>query len=416
MCISQINMEIINKTERYAMEYVMGTPYFCKVDKLKQYPYIDKDTKCDVLIIGGGIMGSIANYHISSLYDTICVDSGILGHGCTSCSTALLEYNLDDDAKTLKGSLSDEDIVKIYKIGQMGLNKLHDFVNTNGNKCEYAVKDVLMYSNNTKDNASIEEEYEFLRTHGFGAILIKDRDNPYNFEISRGILIPNGGAEVNPYLLTKQLFELSKNQNKIYENTKVVKIEKLKNSYICTTNLGYNITAKKVVLSTGFNFELIGTPLCATATTYTIVTNKLKDFGWNNDALIQDWANPYHYMRLLPDKRIIFGGEDTERKFDAPIDQKLATKKYDTLLKTLQKIFPSIANEIKAEYTFCGAFGSTKNNIGYIGRAKDNLYYFYSMGANGIVNAFYAIDIILRQLRRDEPNYNDKFFDPNRLN
>ena len=44
------------------------------------------------------------------------------------------------------------------------------------------------------------------------------------------------------------------------------------------------------------------------------------------------------------------------------------------------------------------------------------LYYFYSMGANGIVNAFYAIDIILRQLRRDEPNYNDKFFDPNRLN
>lgn len=85
------------------MEYVKGKPYFtdCK-SRIKQYPYLNDDKYCDILIIGGGIDGAIANYYLSQKYDVVLVDKGRLGFGCTSCATALLEYQLDDFASDLK--------------------------------------------------------------------------------------------------------------------------------------------------------------------------------------------------------------------------------------------------------------------------------------------------------------------------
>ncbi len=48
------------------MEYVKGQPYFCQVEnKIKQYPYLNKNIECEILIIGGGIDGTILNYYLS---------------------------------------------------------------------------------------------------------------------------------------------------------------------------------------------------------------------------------------------------------------------------------------------------------------------------------------------------------------
>ena len=74
------------------MEYVKGTPYFCNSEeKIKEYPYVNKDLHCKILIIGGGIDGAIANFYLSKKYDVVLVYKGRLGYDCTSCATALLE-------------------------------------------------------------------------------------------------------------------------------------------------------------------------------------------------------------------------------------------------------------------------------------------------------------------------------------
>lgn len=66
----------------------------------------------DLLIIGGGIDGAIANFYLSQKYDVVLVDKGRLGLGCTSCATALLEYQPDDFAGDLLEVMSADDIVK----------------------------------------------------------------------------------------------------------------------------------------------------------------------------------------------------------------------------------------------------------------------------------------------------------------
>ena len=57
------------------------------------------------------------------------------------------------------------------------------------------------------------------------------------------------------------------------------------------------------------------------------------------------------------------------------------------------------------EYKFCGYFGWTDNNLGLIGKSKeDGIYYLISCGANGIINAFAGTEILLDLFEnRDNP-------------
>lgn len=72
---------------------------------------------------------------------------------------------------------------------------------------------------------------------------------------------------------------------------------------------------------------------------------------------------------MLPNNRIIIGGEDTVFNENG-IDEKLAQKKYKKLEKHLYKLFPNIKDQIKIEFKFCGSFGTTDNNLGLMGKAK----------------------------------------------
>ena len=58
-----------------------------------------KDLNCDILIIGGGVDGAVANFYLSQKYDVALVDKGRLGYACTDCATALLEYQFDECEK-----------------------------------------------------------------------------------------------------------------------------------------------------------------------------------------------------------------------------------------------------------------------------------------------------------------------------
>ena len=58
------------------MQYVKGTPYFCKkFKKIKEYPYLNNDITTDVLIVGGGICGAILNYYLSQKFDIVLIDT-----------------------------------------------------------------------------------------------------------------------------------------------------------------------------------------------------------------------------------------------------------------------------------------------------------------------------------------------------
>ena len=179
------------------MEYVKGKPYFCDTkQKIKQYSYLDKDKSCEILIIGGGIDGAIANFYLSKNFDVILVDKGRLGYSCTACATALLEYQLDDYAKDLGSCMSTEDIVKAYRMGLDAVEKISSFIKQYGNNCEFALRPTFLFSNSIFSIKAIEDEYNFRISNGFECQYFNQQNNPFPFPIKSGIYAENGAANL----------------------------------------------------------------------------------------------------------------------------------------------------------------------------------------------------------------------------
>ena len=378
------------------MQYVKGVPYFClNVEYLKQYQYLTTNISCDILIVGGGICGAILNYYLSQKYDVALIDKGRIGQNCTSCATAILEYQLDEFYEDLKQELTKQEIIEIYKMGQNSIKKIEKFIKKYGNNCNFAKRPSFLFSQNAQDNNKLKKEYNLRKNYGFDCKLYTRTNNPFPFPIASGIYDKNGGAELNPYLFCKQLIENSKNQDKIYENTSFDSFLTENNGFCVTTCYNHKIYAKKIVLATGFNMEFFQDEnMMQRFITYTIVTNPVKCIQWKNNAIIRDNQKPYHYLRKLPDNRLIFGGEDVKFKKQNYSKAK-CEKKYKNLYNTLCSLFEKDKTQIKIDYKFCGAFGTTDNNLGLIGETDiDNLYLFLSCGANGIINAINGVEMI----------------------
>ncbi len=389
------------------MDYKFGKAYFssCK-SRIKQYPYLNKDIETDILIVGGGVNGALLNYYLSKNHNCTLIERERIGQCCTSLATVLLEYQLDDFSKQLKSEMTKKEIVGVYQMGLDSIEKIKGLMKEIGNNCHFNLRPSFLYTNSLLGVKAVKDEFDFRKENGFKAEFFDSTSNPFPFDIKAGIYCSDGGAEFNAYLFTKQLIENSQNQQSIFENTTVKTIEKRQGGFVVETKTGERILAKKVILSTGFSFELMGNKeLCKRYITYSIVTNKV-GVSWQGKALVQDSENPYHYLRILPDGRLIFGGCDVEYKNQHVTEEK-SRKMYDKLVKDLRKMLND--DSIEIEYEFCGFFAETKNNLGLIGEDGSGLIYFLSCGANGIINAFYGVEIVEDILKGEKNKFSHLF-------
>ena len=371
--------------------YVKGKPIFTNVNsKINQYPYLIEDIETDVLVIGGGVTGSICTYYLSKNgINTTVIEKGRIGHLSTSVTTSLLQYELDDNLSELTEVIKFDDAIRAYKLGLKALDEIEEFISLHGNKCDYIKRDTLLYTDKESEKKAIYSEYEGRKNNGIDVEYIDENNNPYSFDLKAGIISKNGGAEIDPYKYTHHLLQVSiQNNARVFENTEAKKIIYTNDGVEVETSYGYKIKAKKVIVATGYNTSLFTDRNFATNyNTFNIATKPVKEIiGWKDNILIRDNCDPYNYLRTTTDNRLIIGGEDVE--FNYIDNEELANKKYDILEQRLKNMFKEI-KDIEIEYKYCGCFASTTDNLGFIGPdpKHKNLWYCLGYGANGILFA-----------------------------
>lgn len=63
---------------------------------IRAFPPLEKDLRCDVLVVGGGITGSLIADELSRHgHDVALIEQRDIGWGSTAASTALLQYEID---------------------------------------------------------------------------------------------------------------------------------------------------------------------------------------------------------------------------------------------------------------------------------------------------------------------------------
>ena len=401
------------------LQNVHGDPIFTKINKhKKQYEYLTKDIDTEVIIVGGGVTGSIVGYYFSkNSIPAVILEKERIAHGSTSITTSLLQYELDSNAGELEEYTSLENIITSYKLGLKALDELDEFIKGYGNKCKYEKKDTLLYTSKECEVKAMEEEYKIRKNAGIDVKFISKEDNSFSLDIKGGVYGVNGGSQLDPYEYTHQLLEVSCNMGlQVFENTEVMDINYEQDSVEVTTSFGYKVRGKKVIIATGYNTERFTKRNFGVKTvTYNIATKPVENFdGWFNRVLIRDNCEPYNYFRTTADNRIIAGGEDVD--FYTNIEnEKLAKEKYTILLNRIKNMFPNI-KDIEIDYEYCGGFISSQDNLGYIGEDPNhkNLWFCLGYGANGILFAILG-GMMLSKLYKNEIDENIKLFKVDRF-
>jgi glycine/D-amino acid oxidase-like deaminating enzyme len=188
-----------------------------------------------------------------------------------------------------------------------------------------------------------------------------------------------------------------KKGHEVFDRTVVSKIEYKRNGVKLFTEKGHCITAKRIVNASGYEItEFVDKKIAKLNSTYAFASEQLQSHVpvWKDKTILWNTADPYLYMRLTKDNRVIIGGRDEE--FYSPLKRdRLIKKKTALLKKDFSKLFPEI--ELIPEFSWTGTFGSTKDALPYIGtyNKTPHTYYALGFGGNGITFSVIAAEIIL---------------------
>jgi succinate dehydrogenase/fumarate reductase flavoprotein subunit len=91
------------------MDLSTGLPFWLVKNGLPyDYPQLDKNINCDVVILGGGITAAInAITLVEAGIPCVLIEKRSIGLGSTIATTALLQYQIERACKTGGGSQTD---------------------------------------------------------------------------------------------------------------------------------------------------------------------------------------------------------------------------------------------------------------------------------------------------------------------
>ncbi|HEX5151054.1 MAG TPA: FAD-dependent oxidoreductase [Parafilimonas sp.] len=379
---------------------------------LNSYPKLLKDISANTVIIGGGISGALTAYYlINAGIECIMVDSRSIGLGSTCASTSLLQYELDIPLHLLKRKIGDKDAERIYQLCGNSIDTLIQIMDNIG-FTEHKKTGSLFFSAHHSEKKFMHDEFAARKKAGFDVSFLSayELKDEYGLKGEYAIL-SRQGCVADAYALTHALLQdCIKKGLQVFDRTHVTNIQ-YKGNVVLQTAEGCRIKAKNIINATGYEvINFLPKGIVDFDCTYAIVSEQSPEAlpYWKDNVMMWNTDDPYLYMRLTKDNRIIVGGRD-ERFSNAFTRQVLIEKKSKQLEKDFHKALPGLA--FKREFEWSGTFGKTKDSLPYIGPFKKtpNTYYALGFGGNGITFSVIAAEII-RDLLCGKQNPDARFF------
>lgn len=356
---------------------------------LASYPSLKSNKECDVLIVGGGITGSlIAHQMVEDGYNTILIDKRELCNGSTSATTSMLQYEIDVPLYELIEKIGKKGAVMSYAACSDAIDTIERLSKITKSKAGFKRKKSLYFASKKKDAEWLKKECEARKQNGFEVKWLEAEDifKKFEFKNTHGGILSGQGASIDAFQFAHELFIHNiKKGLKIFDKTEMVKVEEHKGFNLITVDSGFTIKAKKIIYCIGYESKnLLKENFVNLKSTYAVVSEIDKDKFKNiSSTLVWNTDDPYLYMRTTDDGRLLIGGGD-EDFYDAEKRDAILHKKEKEILKNLKKIKPDY--HFYTDFVWAGTFGETKDGLPYIGEHQKfkNSYFVLGFGGNGI--------------------------------
>lgn len=372
------------------MDLKSNEPFWAlKNGLISSYPTLMKSISCDVLIVGGGITGSLlAHQMIKDGYSTVLIDKREVVHGSSSATTSLLQYEIDVPLYKLIEKIGKKGAIDSYKACAEAIDTLEQIAKEVNSKAGFTKKNSLYYAALKKHEAALKKEFEARKEAGFAMRWLEKEEvqKRYGFKDAYGGILSSEGASVDAYRLAYELLSYNSARGlKIFDRTELKEVKDCKNHVDAICGDGIEIRANRIVYCTGYETQsFIKEKIVDLKSTYAMVSEAnlqavkplLTTLFWNT-------ADPYLYFRTTDDGRLLVGGADEDFSDAKKRDAKLEEKEL-TLKKEFEKLWPT--HKFNTDFIWAGTFGETKDGLPYIGAHPEfpHSYFVLGFGGNGI--------------------------------
>lgn len=208
---------------------------------------LDKDIKCDVLIIGGGMAGLSTAYQMMDCdMDVVLIEKDRCCMGATSKNTGKLAWMQDLIYGKLTNNYNDK-VAKLYYDSQVDAIKMvKKIIKDNKIDCHLTKTKSYVYSYSGDDYSDFSNEIKFYDKYEIKYRLVDEL--PIDYDCSYALETDNGYV-FNPYEYLVGLKNIVKDKINIYENTRCISVDKDNDNYVILTDSNYKIRCKYVVVA-----------------------------------------------------------------------------------------------------------------------------------------------------------------------
>jgi glycine/D-amino acid oxidase-like deaminating enzyme len=376
-------------------------------------PPLSRDRRCDVVVIGAGLTGAlVADALTARGLAVIAIDKRNPGHGSTSASTALLQYELDTHLVDLTEELGRKRAVDAYRACLAGVRAIGRLARGLGEDVGFSRRPSLYYASRARDAKSLRNEAAARRRSGLPCEVLDATAVSGIVDFKAPIALwSDTAAEVDPWRLTHSLLDRCATRDfSLYGKTQATRIAATRSHVEVHTDRG-RVRGRNVIIATGYEAErFLPARVARLHSTFAVVTEPVQSFhGWGKRCLIWESSRPYFYARTTPDARIMAGGEDVPFRDPAHRDA-LVNGKARKLFRKLRRLFPRI--EIEPAYAWAGTFGETEDALPFIGAHPGldrRVFFALGYGANGMPASAIAAEILTAQIMGEKHRFRDTF-------
>jgi glycine/D-amino acid oxidase-like deaminating enzyme len=357
---------------------------------------VSENIKCDALIVGGGITGSLAAERLTRQgLDVVIVDREAPGRGSTAASTSMLLWEIDRSLAELTQLYGFERASRAYRASLEAVARLKSLTLKLGIACEMREKDSLyLAAGNTA--GELMEEHRLRQRAGLPGTFLDHRTLLDAFGIAReGALVSPGAADADPVQLSRGLVKIAIARGARVFKGEVIGFDAASRSICIELANRRQIEARSVVLATGYALPaIVPSTIQTVSSSWAIATPPQPQNIWKGGALIWEDSTKYLYARTTTAGRIIIGGEDSEGIIEPDARDGQIAEKARILAGKLKALWPTANDEI--EFHWAGTFDTTSDGLPLIGPVpgKKNVYAAYGYGGNGITFSFLAAQLI----------------------
>ena len=362
----------------------------------------------DVAVIGAGISGAFVARELARDHSVVVLDRRAPLMGSTIASTALLQWEIDLPLTALAERIGMAKARRAYARSFRAVADLKRIVETDRIPCGLQDRRSLYLAGDEYGHRALKAEAEARAAMDLPSEYLDGAALREQFGVERtGAILSQGSASADPARLAAGLLRRAAADGaRIFSPAEVIEALPDPDGVTLATAAGHAVRARQVVFCCGYEFPRgVATPGTKVISTWALASKaRARCPAWLRDTLVWEASDPYLYLRMARDGRLIAGGEDEDGP-DSHDDPARLRRKCERIARKLRDLLPGV--EFGIDYAWAGAFGESATGLPLIGPVPGmpSCHAVMGFGGNGITYSVIASQITAAAVRgRPDPD------------